>query len=68
LIAARVPEVPTGVSIPGTIDTVTEPRTGLSISVRESYDVVKGQLQRTYALIYGVKAGETSSLVRINGS
>jgi len=29
---------------------------------------VLGKLQRTYALIYGVKAGETSSLVRINGS
>ena len=68
LIAARVPEVPTGVLIPGTIDTVTEPRTGLSVQVRENYDVVKGMLQRTYALIYGVKAGETSSLVRINGS
>jgi hypothetical protein len=30
--------------------------------------VVKGMLQRTYALIYGVKAGEPASLVRINGS
>jgi hypothetical protein len=68
LIAARVPEVPTGIEIPGSISVVTEPRTGLSISVRESYDVVKGQLQRTYAMIYGVKAGEPASLVRINGS
>jgi hypothetical protein len=68
LIAARVPEVPTGVPIPGDISVVTEPRTGLSVQVRENYDVVKGLLQRTYALIYGVKAGETSSLVRINGS
>jgi hypothetical protein len=68
LIAARVPEVPTGVPIPGDISVVTEPRTGLSVQVRENYDVVKGMLQRTYALIYGVKAGETSSLVRINGS
>jgi hypothetical protein len=68
LIAARVPEIPTGVPIPGDISVVTEPRTGLSVQVRENYDVVKGLLQRTYALIYGVKAGETSSLVRINGS
>jgi len=68
LIAARVPEVPTGVPIPGDISVVTEPRTGLSVMVRESYDVRLGLLQRTYALIYGVKAGETSSLVRINGS
>jgi hypothetical protein len=36
--------------------------------VREAYSVFTGQLQRTYALIYGVKAGETNSLVRINGS
>jgi len=68
LIAARVPEVPTGVPIPGDISVVTEPRTGLSVQVRENYDVAKGLLQRTYALIYGVKAGETNSLVRINGS
>jgi hypothetical protein len=68
LIAARVPEVPTGVNVPGEISVVTEPRTGLSVQVREYYDVVLGKLQRTYALIYGVKAGETSSLVRINGS
>jgi hypothetical protein len=68
LIAARVPEIPTGVPIPGDISVVTEPRTGLSVQVRENYDVVKGLLQRTYALIYGVKAGETNSLVRINGS
>jgi len=68
LIAARVPEIPTNVPIPGTIDTVTEPRTGLSIQIREAYNVFSGQLQRTYALIYGCKAGETNSLVRINGS
>jgi hypothetical protein len=68
LIAARVPEIPTNVPIPGTIDTVTEPRTGLSIQIREAYNVFSGQLQRTYCLIYGCKAGETNSLVRINGS
>lgn len=68
LIAARVPEIPSNVMIPGTIDVVTEPRTGLSIQIREAYNVFSGQLQRTYALIYGVKAGETNSLVRINGS
>ena len=68
LIAARVPEVPTGVSIPGDISVVTEPRTGLSVQIREFYDVVLGKQSRTFALIYGVKAGETSSLVRINGS
>jgi hypothetical protein len=68
LIAARVPEVPTGVPIPGDISVVTEPRTGLSVQVREAYSVQTGQLSRTYALIYGVKAGEPASLVRINGS
>jgi len=68
LIAARVPEVPANVTIPGDISVVTEPRTGLSVQVREAYSVQTGKLQRTYALIYGVKAGETSSLVRINGS
>lgn len=68
LIAARVPEVPTGVPIPGDISIVTEPRTGLSVMVRESYNITLGTLQRTYALIYGVKAGEPNSLVRINGA
>jgi len=68
LIAARVPEIPTGVPIPGDISVVTEPRTGLSVQVREAYSVQTGQLSRTYCLIYGCKAGETNSLVRINGS
>lgn len=68
LIASRVPDVPQGVEIPGTISNVTEPRTGLTVQSREHYDVQKGVVQRTLALIYGVKAGETSSLVRINGS
>lgn len=68
LIAARVPEIPTGVPIPGDISVVTEPRTGLSVQVREAYSVQTGQLSRTYCLIYGCKAGEPNSLVRINGS
>jgi hypothetical protein len=68
LIAARVPEIPSGIEIPGTITNVTEPRTGLTVQSRESYNLVTGKVTRTVALIYGVKAGETSSLVRINGS
>jgi hypothetical protein len=68
VIAARVPEIPTGIPIPGDISVVTEPRTGLSLQVRESYNITLGLLQRTYALMYGVKAGETGSLVRIVGS
>jgi len=68
VIAARVPEVPSGVSIPGTITNITEPRTGLTVQSREHYDVQKGIVQRTLALIYGVGRGETSSLVRINGA
>jgi len=68
LIAARVPEVPTTVMIPGDISVVTEPRTGLSLQVREAYNMSLGTLSRTYALIYGVKAGEPNSLVRINGA
>ena len=68
VIASRVPEIPSNVTIPGNISNVTEPRTGLTIQSREHYDVQKGVVQRTLALIYGVKAGETSSLVRINGA
>lgn len=68
VIAARVPEIPSGISIPGTITNITEPRTGLTVQSRESYDVVKGKVTRSVALIYGVARGETSSLVRINGA
>ena len=68
VIAARVPEVPSNVTIPGTITNITEPRTGLTVQSREHYDVQKGIVQRTLALIYGVARGETSSLVRINGA
>jgi len=68
VIAARVPEIPTGVPIPGDISIVTEPRTGLSIMSREHYNIQAGTLQRTLALIYGVAVGESRALVRVVGS
>ncbi|NBS07187.1 MAG: hypothetical protein EBT03_09335 [Betaproteobacteria bacterium] len=68
LIASRVPEIPQNVTLPGTIENVTEPKTGLTIQSREVYNIQTGVLQRTLALIYGVARGETSSLVRINGA
>jgi hypothetical protein len=65
VVAARLPALPEGVSVPGDITNVTEPKSGLSLQVREFYDVKLGSHQRTYALIYGVARGQTSSLTRI---
>ena len=64
IVAARLPEIP-NVEYSGTIANVTEPKSGLSLQVRESYSLVTGSVQRTYALIYGAAKGSASSLVRI---
>lgn len=65
LVATRLPEVPAGVSIPGEITNVSEPKTGISLQLREFYDIGLGSHQRTLSLIYGCSRGSTSSLVRI---
>lgn len=68
VIAARAPELPSAnssVMIPGNITNVTDPRTGLTIQIRESYDMVKAKMQVTYAIQYGVAVGSAKNAVII---
>ncbi len=67
VFASRVPADAGFADLPavGRISTVTEPKSGLSVQVRESYDMRKGSRQVTYAVIYGVAKGNTNSLQRI---
>ena len=64
-LARSLVDDPDGVSVPGEITNVTEPKSGLSLQVREFYDLKLGSHQRTYSLIYGCARGQTSSLSRI---
>ena len=67
VFASRVPADAGFADLPavGRISVVTEPKSGLSVQVRESYDMLKGSRQVTYAVIYGVAKGNTLSLQRI---
>jgi hypothetical protein len=59
-----LPDAPTTV-IPGVISTVTEPHTGLSIQLREWYDMTLAKESRTMTLMYGFAKGNAGTLVRL---
>jgi len=67
VFASRVPADAGFADLPsvGRITTVTEPKSGLSVQVRESYNMVKGARTVTYAIIYGAAVGNAASLQRI---
>lgn len=65
VVATRLPALPEGVSLPGNVETVTEPKSGLSLQVAEHYNFRLGSHERSYRILYGVARGNTSSLVRI---
>ena len=64
IIAARVPDVPafTGDT---EINVVTDPRTGLSVQVRDRYDGRLGRQEVSYTLMYGFTAANKPMLERI---
>lgn len=72
VFASRTPADETaalpGVPAPGRISKVTDPRTGLSVQVREVIDLRMGKVYVTYALIYGVGKGNNKSLQRIKSA
>lgn len=70
VFASRVPSDGGFADLPqvGRISTVTDPRTGLSVQVREHYDMAKGARQVTLALIWGVAKGNAASLQLIKSS
>lgn len=65
VVASRLPALPEGVTLPGSIDVVTEPKSGLSLQVAEHYNFRLGSHERSYRILYGVGRGQTSSLVRL---
>jgi len=65
VVASRLPAIPDGVTLPGSIDVVTEPKSGLSLQVAEHYNFRLGSHERSYRILYGVGRGQTNSLVRI---
>ena len=62
VIATRLPKEPEAANVPGNIYTVTEPESGLSIQVREWYDIKLGKEFRTMTLMYGVAKGVTNNM------
>ena len=64
VMAARVPDVPeyTGDT---EINVVTDPRTGLSVQVRDRYDGRLGRQEVSYTLMYGFTAANKPMLERI---
>jgi hypothetical protein len=64
LLATRLPQIPE-TEIPGSIEIITEPNSGLSIQMRSFYDMRAGLEVRTYTLMYGVAVGNAACLERI---
>jgi hypothetical protein len=56
VMAARVPEIP-DISIPGNIENVADPDSGLTLQYREYYDMMAGQFNVTLTWMYGVAKG-----------
>ena len=68
LLATRVPESPQVGTLPGTITTVTEPRTGLSAQTRQWYDFGLGKERLVCTLMYGVAVGNAEFLETLTTS
>lgn len=67
VFASRTPSDAGFADLPqvGRVTTVTDPKSGLSVQVRESYNMAKGSRLVTYAIIYGCAKGNPASLQRI---
>lgn len=71
IMATRVPDLPQGATnIPGTIATVTEPNSGLSVQLRQWYEMDPGIWKEALTVMYGFavglsEAGLSKRLVRI---
>jgi hypothetical protein len=64
--AARVPKMPrAGVGYTGTIEIVTDAKTGLSVQRRHWYDIKLGKEISVVTMMYGVGKGEPKALQRL---
>lgn len=64
IMAARVPDVPVNTGDTN-IRVVTDPRTGLSIQVRDRYDGRLGKQEVSFTLMYGFATGNKPMIERI---
>ena len=66
LLATRTPKDPAigagGISIPGNIETITDPNTGFTLQSRTWYDMKLGSMNQTWTVMYGVAAGVVKHL------
>lgn len=65
VIAARVPQLPDGEKIAGTVQLVTEKNTGLTMQVREWYDMTLGKHFINFVMMYGVAVGNSAGIERL---
>jgi len=67
VVAARTPAQSGYADLPinGRISEVTDPKTGLTVQVREEYSITKGRRQVTFAWIFGVGIGNPVALQRL---
>jgi hypothetical protein len=65
LMATRLPTPPEKASFPGTLTTVTDDKSGLSVQVRTWYDPLLGKEFRTFTLMFGVAKGDANRLERL---
>ncbi len=64
VLTTRLPSMPSdGAIVPGVIQVVTEPNTGLSLQLRSWYDMAKGKEFRTMTWMYGMAAGLSGTAV-----
>lgn len=66
LIAARVPALPA--NFPGSVETVTDPETGLTLQFREWYATELGIQKLSVGVIYGVAVGVAGNIVRLKSA
>jgi len=64
-LATRIPDDPGQGQSNCRISVITEPKTGLSLQVREWYNADYAAFRRTYTLMYGVAAGQGDAIQRI---
>ena len=67
VFASRTPSDAGFADLPATgrVSVVTDPKSGLSVQVREFYNGQTGKRQVTFALIYGLGVGNPASLQRV---
>jgi len=69
VLSARLPRDPAelipNLPIPGRVDVVQDPQTGIAMQRRWWYDMQKGKLYMSFVWMYGVSVGVNNNLIRV---